>query len=246
MLQRGALCLCHAPAVAMWPGTPHSRETRGPEQLGLEHLCVCAGPAAGTAGVHACVLTHSACARLRGGTAGCCLAAPSSQPSQGRACEPRQVGRARACGLCDSRVRVPEQGPCPSAGCRGRWAAVGRHTRPCPCSHRQQQHHPAPSPPSQAPAASGNAGVGIGCRNRRPTCLLTPGHGFWCCPKSQRGFPVAGSGQGGWPGACQCLQQGVGHAQACAERSGAGCCGCPRRCPAGSCVGRTEINGSLA
>lgn len=77
-------------------------------------ICVTVrGPQPRTAGVRACVLTHCACAWLRGGTAGCCLAAPSSQPSRGRACEPRKVGRARVCGLCASRLQVSEQGPCP-------------------------------------------------------------------------------------------------------------------------------------
>lgn len=135
--------------------------------------------------------------------------------------EPGRVGCVRAGCRSPSRGRARAASPA-GAGCRGRWAAVAaaaRHTQP-PALCRQQQH-PAPSPPPQAPAAGGNgvagAGVGIGCRNRCPTCLLTPGHRFWCCPNSQRGFPVAGSGQGGWHGACQCLQQGVGHAQACAS-----------------------------
>lgn len=188
-----------------------------------EQLCDCAGPAAARCRC-ACMRAHCVCAWLGAGTAGCCLAAPSSQPSRGRACEPRQAGRARQRGLGASRAPVPEQGPCPCwAGCRARWELVGRssseaHTAlsllSADSSSSTQIHHRLPRHPlNRVPGA----GVGIRCRNHCPTCLLTPGHRFWCCPNTGEVSPLPAVGREGGTGACCCLQQGVGHAQACAR-----------------------------
>lgn len=192
------------------------------------------------------MLTHSACAWLRAGTAGCCLAAPSSQPSRGRACEPRKVGRARQRGLCASRAGSLSRGRAragQAAEQGGQQQQRGTHS-PVPALCRQQQQQPHPSPPSQAPTASESgvpgAGVGIWCRNHCPSCLLTPDHKVLVLPKHPARFPHCRQWAGRVAGVrADACSRAWGTHRPVRGQSRAGCCGCPRRCPAGSCVGRT-------
>lgn len=253
-----------------------------------EHLCVNQhGPAAcAAAGVRASALTLCACARPKGGrglegggargeTPGGVWQPAGESRAGGVRASPRgrgSEGRARARGLCASRVRVCEPGTC--LRCCLRWGRLqerGVSTQqqqrgarsPGPAPRRQQ--HPAPQPNSQAPAARGKrvegAGVGIWWRNHRPTCLVTPGHGFWCCPgpapRAVSPSPTAVAA-GGWAGTAArlphlCVQvpaeprrarrhtlAGPAGRCACAgARAGQGAAGCPWRCPAlAACVGR--------